>query len=77
MLLEDLFDTGRLARFVLDEIHVVKSWGDDFRPAYQELKTLKQKFPKTPILGLTATATVKVRAELSNILGFENDFLVF
>ena len=56
-------------RFVLDEIHCVQAWGDNFRPAYSHLSSLKQRFPSVPILGLTATANPQVRAELAKILG--------
>ena len=40
-LLLQLYNRDKIARFVLDEIHVVKTWGDDFRPAYKALSTLK------------------------------------
>ena len=60
-LLSELYQKGNLVRFVLDEVHVVKSWGDDFRPAYNALKTLKIEYPSVPILGLTATCTIQMR----------------
>ena len=50
---------GKLDRFVLDEVHCVKKWGDTFRQAYSDLQNLKDKFPDVSILGLTATATVE------------------
>jgi len=33
------------------------------RPDYRKLSFLKQQFPETPILALTATATSKVHAQ--------------
>ena len=36
--------------------------GNDFRPDYKRLAILKQQFPDTPLLALTATATQRVRA---------------
>lgn len=57
----EMYMTDKISRFVLDEVHCVKNWGDDFRVAYKHLDVLKKNFPKIPILGLTATATVSVR----------------
>jgi superfamily II DNA helicase RecQ len=76
-LLMELDMAGKLERFVLDEVHVVKSWGDDFRPAYSALKTLKITYPKVPILGLTATCTIQMRGQISRLLGLHEQFLVF
>jgi superfamily II DNA helicase RecQ len=46
---------------VIDEIHCVKQWGEDFRFAYKDLKQLKEKYNTVPILGLSATATISTR----------------
>ena len=56
-LLIELYEKGKLDRFVLDEVHCVKTWGESFRKDYGLLEQLKEIFPKVPILGLTATAT--------------------
>ncbi|XWS62821.1 hypothetical protein CRYUN_Cryun06bG0043500 [Craigia yunnanensis] len=54
-----------LARIVIDEAHCVSQWGHDFRSDYQVgLGILKQKFPKTPVLALTAIATAKMLCKL-------------
>ena len=59
-----MYTEGLIARFVIDEVHCVSHWGQDFRKDYLNLFILKDRFPDTPLLGLTATATVKVKEDL-------------
>jgi bloom syndrome protein len=72
-----MYEDKKIDRFVLDEIHCVKTWGDDFRPAYSHLNDLKEKYPSVPILGLTATATIQVRGDIARRLGLDRNFLIF
>ncbi|KMZ62212.1 hypothetical protein ZOSMA_47G00010 [Zostera marina] len=70
--LKTLYDRGSLDRIVIDEAHCVSQWGHDFRPDYQGLWILKEKFPNTPVLALTATATQCVMEDVVQALGLKN-----
>lgn len=70
--LESLHARESLARIVIDEAHCVSQWGHDFRPDYQALGLLKRKFPNTPVLALTATATASVKEDVVQALGLVN-----
>ena len=52
-------------------------WGQDFRQDYLELKFLKAKYPTVPLLGLTATATIKVKEDMAVRLGIKNRVIYF
>jgi ATP-dependent DNA helicase RecQ len=50
--------------FVIDEAHCVSEWGHDFRPEYRHLSVLRRRHPHVPLLAFTATATLRVRADI-------------
>ena len=54
----------------------VSQWGHDFRPDYLELSRIKQEFPSTPIMALTATASAPVQEQIIRTLQLK-DVAVF
>jgi ATP-dependent DNA helicase RecQ len=62
--LVDLHQEVGISSFAIDEAHCVSEWGHDFRPDYRKLSQLREYFPKVPFLGLTATATDRVRQDI-------------
>ncbi|KAE9553747.1 hypothetical protein FO519_003057 [Halicephalobus sp. NKZ332] len=69
--LEKCHELKRLKLIAIDEVHCCSQWGHDFRPDYKFLHMLKKQFKKVPLLGLTATATGNVLADVKSILGIE------
>ncbi len=63
-----MYHIKKIDRFVIDEVHCVSHWGQDFRKDYLELYRLKKEFPNVPILGLTATATHEVIEDIKKTL---------
>jgi ATP-dependent DNA helicase RecQ len=64
-----------LKLIAVDEAHCISQWGHDFRPAYRNLAGLKGRFPKTPVLALTATATHDVTRDIGEQLGMQQPTL--
>ncbi|MFN0108795.1 MAG: RecQ family ATP-dependent DNA helicase [Blastocatellia bacterium] len=66
----------QVSLFAVDEAHCISQWGHDFRPDYLRLRsaveTIGQNGNKPRVIALTATATPKVRGDISVQLGLEN-----
>ncbi|HSN47635.1 MAG TPA: DNA helicase RecQ, partial [Flavobacterium sp.] len=66
--LENTFSQITVSLIAIDEAHCISAWGHDFRPAYTKLGYLKNRFPSTPILALTATADKATRTDITQQL---------
>jgi ATP-dependent DNA helicase RecQ len=57
-----------IAALAIDEAHCVSEWGHDFRPEYRQIRLVRERFPQVPLVALTATATQRVRQDITQQL---------
>lgn len=75
------FRNMKISLIAVDEAHCISEWGHDFRPPYRDIWELREIHPNVPIIALTATATERVRKDISEDLKlkspnyFEGSFL--
>lgn len=62
--IDRFLNDGKVSLIAIDEAHCISSWGHDFRPAYTQLGYLKNRFPSTPVIALTATADKATRSDI-------------
>jgi ATP-dependent DNA helicase RecQ len=58
----------KVALIAVDEAHCISEWGHDFRPSYRKLDELRKRFPKVPLMALTASATPAVIKDMRSLL---------
>ena len=54
---------------VIDEAHVVDSWGKDFRPMYGKFREIRSKLGNPPVIALTATAGPSMQDRILDSIG--------
>ncbi|KAJ4719262.1 ATP-dependent DNA helicase [Melia azedarach] len=59
----------------VDEAHCISEWGHDFRLEYKQLDKLRAFLLNVPFVGLTATATEKVRMDIINSLKMKDPYV--
>jgi ATP-dependent DNA helicase RecQ len=53
-----------LKMIVVDEAHCISKWGASFRPEYEALSGLKDRFPEVTLSAFTATADAATRSDI-------------
>jgi len=56
----------------VDEAHCISQWGHDFRPEYRQLARLRELLPGISLHAFTATATARVRRDITTQLGLRD-----
>ncbi|CAA7389197.1 unnamed protein product [Spirodela intermedia] len=69
-----LLDSG-ISLLAVDEAHCISEWGHDFRKDYKRLHQLRRFLSYVPFVGLTATATEKVREDIVNSLKMREPYI--
>ena len=72
-----MLDTSNVACIAIDEAHCISQWGHDFRPEYRALVSVRERFPNAVCVAMTATATPRVQADITQSLRLqaENQFI--
>jgi ATP-dependent DNA helicase RecQ len=67
---------ARPALLCIDEAHCISEWGHDFRPAYLRLGQQRARLGNPQVLALTATATPRVRNDVTARLALHDPALI-
>ena len=69
---QELLAAVRVDCVTIDEAHCISEWGHDFRPEYRKISEIRELFPHSVCLAMTATATAQVRRDIKKNLKMEN-----
>ena len=65
------------AMFVVDEAHCISKWGFSFRPEYEALSSLRERFPGATLSAFTATADTATQQDIATkLFGGKGDIVV-
>lgn len=69
-LVQERLKQMHVSLIAVDEAHCISQWGNDFRPAYKNIISLRQLHPHVTLLALTASATKDVIKDITATLDF-------
>ena len=73
----ELAQSLQISLIAVDEAHCISQWGQDFRPSYLDIPKFITAMQTRPVLAaLTATATPRVRDDISETLGLINPLIM-
>lgn len=75
-LLQNRMKEMNITLITVDEAHCISEWGHNFRPAYRNISEIRSIIPNTPILALTATATLEVIKDIQKNLLFNKQNVI-
>jgi ATP-dependent DNA helicase RecQ len=67
-----LLSQCQISFVAIDEAHCVSQWGHDFRPEYRRLGRLRELLPDVSLHAFTATATSRVRSDITSTLALRD-----
>ena len=67
-----LISSCQISFIAVDEAHCVSQWGHDFRPEYRRLGRLRELLPDVSLHAYTATATSRVRRDITSALALHD-----
>lgn len=69
----DAIHNRKISLLVVDEVHCVSKWGNDFRPDYSKISYFRKLLNYPTTIALTATATKKVIEDIIEKIGIEKN----
>ena len=70
-------ESADISLLTIDEAHCISQWGHDFRPSYARIPEFVAVLQSRPVISaFTATATLKVREDIINLLELDDPIIV-